>query len=231
MSYGVESSERTQWRRRIYRRYIARCWSLPSILRLASICLWISVLSQGRSTSIWSFNIVIPKHQKYRWRETSEREQSGVRFQPVSYRRISSTFFALIKPLFLQNSLDGRNSLISLTLILANGTMTFQGSFTAYTKSTGYGRLHFLGGTGDFQSVIRGYFDMTDYQNTILNITAAYHKAKRVTWTRTWLESHYFTQSDSNWDQTIQKISLDSDNQSNVACQGGFPQPILQYVC
>jgi len=94
---------------------------------------------------------------------------------------INSTMVGRAQGLQVVNSLDGRNSLISLTLILANGTMNFQGFFSAYTKTTGYGRLHFLGGTGEFQSVTRGYFDMTDYQNTILNVTAAYHKAKSLT--------------------------------------------------
>ena len=92
--------------------------------------------------------------------------------------------------LCLQDSLDGRNSLITLTLLLTNGTMSFHGAYTANTTTGGFARLHCLGGTGEFQSVTRGYFDWLDYKYTILKVTVYYHKSKKYVWMwfTTWVD-------------------------------------------
>jgi hypothetical protein len=76
-------------------------------------------------------------------------------------------------------SLDEANALITQTLHLPGGTLTFIGQFSNKTKVN---RFHCIGGTGEFESVVHGIYELEVYQyneitlDAILIATVYYYK-------------------------------------------------------
>jgi len=80
-------------------------------------------------------------------------------------------------------ALDESSVLMTQTVHLPGGTLTFTGQFSMLSKADS--RLHCVGGTGEFEGVVHGFFETELYQineytiDAILKVTINYHKEEK----------------------------------------------------